>query len=87
MGMATFTRDTQQIRREFATLRTLFDHIRSLPTVDRSLFRELSMGMSDDYPIAISEGSTMIRIGTGIFGAKPYESPPTQAALSKNRQA
>jgi pyridoxal phosphate enzyme (YggS family) len=72
MGMATFTDNTEQIRHEFGTLRTLFDEIRSLPNVDCSVFCELSMGMSDDYPTAIEEGSTMVRIGTGIFGARKY---------------
>jgi pyridoxal phosphate enzyme (YggS family) len=72
MGMATFTDDTTQIRREFGSLRKLFGEIRFMPAVDHSVFRELSMGMSDDYRIAIEEGSTMIRIGTGIFGARHY---------------
>ncbi|MDR1380615.1 MAG: YggS family pyridoxal phosphate-dependent enzyme [Tannerella sp.] len=72
MGMATFTDDTEQVRREFGALRTLFEEIRCMPAVDRSVFRELSMGMSDDYPAAISKGSTMVRIGTGIFGARQY---------------
>ena len=73
MGMATFTDDSGQVRREFRTLRTLFDEIRKLPEVDTSLFTELSMGMSDDYSIAIEEGSTMVRIGTAIFGKRTYE--------------
>jgi uncharacterized pyridoxal phosphate-containing UPF0001 family protein len=70
MGMATFTDDSGQVRREFRTLRTLFDAIRKLPDFDPSLFTELSMGMSDDYSIAIEEGSTMVRIGTAIFGRR-----------------
>jgi len=70
MGMATFTDDTEQIRREFRTLRMLFNAIKSLPATDKSLFTELSMGMSDDYLIAIDEGSTMVRIGSVIFGVR-----------------
>jgi pyridoxal phosphate enzyme (YggS family) len=71
MGMATFTDDAQQVRREFAALRRLFDEIRrTAPEGCRSVFRELSMGMSDDYRIAVEEGSSMIRIGTGIFGER-----------------
>ncbi|MDR3253184.1 MAG: YggS family pyridoxal phosphate-dependent enzyme [Tannerella sp.] len=67
MGMATFTDDTEQVRREFASLRALFDDIRSLPTIDCSVFANLSMGMSDDYTIAVEEGSNMVRIGRSIF--------------------
>lgn len=68
MGMATFTDNPEQVRREFKALKTLFDEIKSMPTTDPSVFTELSMGMSDDYPIAIEEGSTIVRIGTAIFG-------------------
>ena len=70
MGMATFTDDTEQVRREFRALRTLFDHIKSLPATDKSVFTELSMGMSDDFRIAIEEGGTMVRIGSAIFGER-----------------
>ena len=69
MGMATFTSDSEAVRREFRTLRRLFDDIRSMPTTDQSLFASLSMGMSDDYQLAIEEGSTMVRIGTAIFNS------------------
>lgn len=66
MGMATFTEDTNQVRREFKTLHSLFEKLKSnLPTMDT-----LSMGMSGDYKIAIAEGSTMVRIGSSIFGAR-----------------
>lgn len=67
MGMATFTDDTEQIGREFGLLHSLFDEIKALPDTDRSLFTELSMGMSDDYLIALEKGSTMVRIGTALF--------------------
>jgi pyridoxal phosphate enzyme (YggS family) len=72
MGMATFTDKEEQIRHEFRTLRTLFESIRTLPTIDKSTFTELSTGMSDDYPLAIAEGSTMVRIGTALFGEREY---------------
>jgi len=67
MGMATFTDDREQTRREFRTLKHLFDEIRTMPSIDPSMFSELSMGMSDDYKIAIEEGATMVRIGSAIF--------------------
>ncbi|MDR0394818.1 MAG: YggS family pyridoxal phosphate-dependent enzyme [Tannerella sp.] len=72
MGMATFTDDADRIRREFGILRNLFKEIKSMPDTDKDIFTELSMGMSDDYNTAIEEGSTMIRIGTGIFGTREY---------------
>lgn len=66
MGMATFTDDTNQIRREFRFLKTLFDSTKKIiPGISI-----LSMGMSGDYEIAIEEGSTMVRIGSSIFGAR-----------------
>ncbi len=71
MGMATFTDDTEQIQHEFQTLKGLFDTIKRSGKVGDS-FSELSMGMSDDYPIAIRNGSTMIRVGTLIFGQREY---------------
>jgi PLP dependent protein len=69
MGMATLTADQDQVRREFKSLKTLFDKIKSmnLPGV---AMKELSMGMSGDYNIAIEEGSTLVRIGTAIFGVR-----------------
>lgn len=68
MGMATFTEDKNQIRREFKNLKTHFDNLKEIiPKIDT-----LSMGMSGDYQIAIEEGSTMIRIGSSIFGERNY---------------
>ena len=67
MGMATFTDDTGQIKREFQTLKALFDEIKRSGKASDS-FTELSMGMSDDYAAAIQNGSTMIRVGRMIFG-------------------
>lgn len=68
MGMATFTNDQDQIRSEFKMLKKQFDWIQNLyPEAN-----ELSMGMSGDYEIAIEEGSTMIRVGSKIFGSRNY---------------
>jgi pyridoxal phosphate enzyme (YggS family) len=70
MGMATFTDDVNRIRSEFKSLRRLFDSIKNSAFANDDSFRELSMGMSDDYKTAIEEGSTMVRIGTSIFGLR-----------------
>ena len=67
MGMATYTKDTTQIAKEFKGLRSLFDEL--APTMGAD-FDTLSMGMSGDWNIAIDEGSTMIRVGSAIFGAR-----------------
>lgn len=68
MGMATFTSDQNQIRAEFASLKKHFDKAAS----QLEHCTVLSMGMSGDYPIAIEEGSTMIRVGSKIFGERNY---------------
>ena len=68
MGMATFTDDEEQIRKEFKTLSSLFQKLKRECFSMNNDFKELSMGMSDDYPIAIEEGSTLIRVGSKIFG-------------------
>ncbi|HEY8511400.1 MAG TPA: YggS family pyridoxal phosphate-dependent enzyme [Cyclobacteriaceae bacterium] len=70
MGMATLTDDEEQIRREFRGLRELFDKIKTMNTPSNVRFTELSMGMSSDYQIAIEEGSTLVRIGSAIFGER-----------------
>jgi pyridoxal phosphate enzyme (YggS family) len=70
MGMATFTTDTEQVRREFRALKTTFDKLKALPKPANVEMKELSMGMSGDYKIAIEEGSTMVRVGSAIFGAR-----------------
>jgi hypothetical protein len=71
MGMATFTDDKNQVRKEFKTLKALFEEIKTGDIItDRHDFTELSMGMTGDYEIAIEEGSTMIRIGSAIFGSR-----------------
>jgi len=72
MGMATFTPNTEQIRREFQNLHQIFQTLKQRYFADQSHFCEISMGMSDDFPIAIEEGSTMIRVGSTIFGQRNY---------------
>ena len=72
MGMATNTEDEAQIKREFSTLSAFFQEVKETYFRKVSSFKEISMGMSDDYPIAIEEGSTLIRIGSRIFGARNY---------------
>jgi pyridoxal phosphate enzyme (YggS family) len=70
MGMATFTDDERRIRSEFRKLKTLFDEVRRSELFPADQFSILSMGMSGDYIIAIEEGSTMVRIGSSIFGSR-----------------
>ncbi len=70
MGMATFTEDMDLVRKEFASLKGLFDELQKGHIRDLEHFTEISMGMSGDYRIAIEEGSTIIRIGTLIFGPR-----------------
>lgn len=72
MGMASNTDDMEQVRREFSTLSNFFSQVREKYFSDRENFCELSMGMSDDYPIAIEEGSTLVRVGSRIFGDRVY---------------
>jgi len=72
MGMATYTDNREQIRAEFRGLKTLFDQVKTQYFSDEPSFCELSMGMSDDYQIAIEEGSTLIRVGSSIFGHRVY---------------
>ena len=72
MGMASFVDDMQQVRKEFKTLKSHFDNLKQQYFIDNEYFTEISMGMSGDYEIAIEEGSTMVRIGTSIFGPRNY---------------
>lgn len=76
MGMGTFTDNVDQVRSEFHSLKDFFDEIKENVFSDNPSFREISMGMTDDYPIAIEEGSTLIRIGTKIFGERIYPEHP-----------
>ena len=74
MGMATFTDNKAQVRREFQVLKKIFDDLKQTYFVDKESFSEISMGMSDDYLMAIEEGSTMVRIGSLLFGKRSYSS-------------
>jgi len=71
MGMATFTEDQNQIRREFQSLKSLFNSLKPLKN-EHITMQTISMGMSGDYLLAIEEGSTMVRVGSAIFGARNY---------------
>lgn len=70
MGMATFTENTTQIRQEFQNLHSIYQELLSNYFSSNAEFKEISMGMSDDYTIAIEEGSTLIRVGSKIFGKR-----------------
>ena len=67
MGMATFTEDENQVRKEFEKLKNLFDHLSKTKSL-----QTLSMGMSDDFPIAIECGANSVRVGSAIFGRRDY---------------
>jgi pyridoxal phosphate enzyme (YggS family) len=70
MGMASFSNNQEQIREEFKTLKSTFDKLKSTFFDNEKSFNVISMGMSGDYKIAIEEGSTMIRVGSSIFGKR-----------------
>ncbi|MFN4880024.1 MAG: YggS family pyridoxal phosphate-dependent enzyme [Flavobacteriia bacterium] len=70
MGMASFTSDVQQIANEFQGLKKVFETLKGQYFADATYFKEISMGMSGDYPIAIQNGSTMVRVGSKIFGGR-----------------
>jgi pyridoxal phosphate enzyme (YggS family) len=70
MGMASFTSDVQQIANEFQGLKKVFETLKWQYFPDATYFKEISMGMSGDYPIAIQNGSTMVRVGSKIFGGR-----------------
>jgi PLP dependent protein len=72
MGMATFTSDKIQVQREFELLKSIFDKLKSNVFSQHPEFKDISMGMSDDFPNAIACGSTMVRIGSSIFGNRFY---------------
>ena len=72
MGMASFVEDREQIAAEFDQLKSIFDQAREKYISTLPNFKELSMGMSGDYDIAVEKGSTLVRIGTSIFGARNY---------------
>jgi pyridoxal phosphate enzyme (YggS family) len=70
MGMASFTDDAAQVRKEFASLKNMFIILKNTYFPFTSSFKEISMGMSGDYQIALEEGSTMIRVGSLLFGSR-----------------
>jgi pyridoxal phosphate enzyme (YggS family) len=70
MGMATFTDNKEQVKKEFHGLKKLFDRLRAMKLPTNIEMKELSMGMSQDYPIAVEEGSTLVRVGTAVFGSR-----------------
>ena len=72
MGMATNTDNQELIRKEFHTLKTYKDQLQSRFFTNHPEFKEISMGMSGDYTIAMEEGSTLVRVGSAIFGARNY---------------
>ncbi len=72
MGMATYTDDKSQVAKEFSVLANIFDQLKKKHFSKQEYFREISMGMSGDFDIAIKQGSTMVRIGSTIFGARNY---------------
>lgn len=70
MGMATFTENKAQVRNEFKSLKKLFEQVKIQGLPANMEMKELSMGMSQDYPLAVEEGSTLVRIGTALFGSR-----------------
>lgn len=72
MGMATFTDDEKQVELEFKTIRQEFEKIKQQYFLEDEKFSYCSMGMSDDYLLAIENGSNIVRVGTGIFGERIY---------------
>lgn len=70
MGMATFTNDISQVRDEFKSLKLIFDQLKGEYFSNKNDFKEISMGMSGDYLIAIEEGATIVRVGSSIFGSR-----------------
>lgn len=72
MGMATFTDNETEIKEEFSSLKHFFNELKQTYFADSDVFRELSMGMSHDYPLAIEAGSTLVRVGSKIFGERIY---------------
>lgn len=72
MGMATFTENMEQVAKEFAGLKRMFSAIKEKYFNSKNEFNQISMGMSGDYLLAIDNGSTMVRVGTGIFGERQH---------------
>jgi pyridoxal phosphate enzyme (YggS family) len=76
MGMATYSQNKVLIKNEFGNLKSLFEQLKNTYFKDNAAFKEISMGMSGDYEIAIEKGSTMIRIGSAIFGERERKIAP-----------
>ncbi len=72
MGMATYTEDQNQIIHEFGSLKSIFENLKNEHFSSKESFTQISMGMSGDYQLAIDQGSTMIRVGSSIFGLRNY---------------
>ena len=70
MGMASFSDNENQVRNEFKDLKTIFNQLKQAYFLGSTSFSEISMGMSGDYQMAIEEGSTMVRVGSSLFGAR-----------------
>jgi pyridoxal phosphate enzyme (YggS family) len=70
MGMASFTEDNETVRNEFQSLKKIFTNLKNEFFTKEDCFKEISMGMSGDYSLAIEEGSTMVRVGSSIFGTR-----------------
>lgn len=70
MAMASFTDNLEQVRQEFKTVKSIFNQIKAQYFLDSADFQSISMGMSNDYAIAIEEGSTIIRVGSKLFGSR-----------------
>jgi pyridoxal phosphate enzyme (YggS family) len=70
MGMASNTSDQKQVATEFRTLMQIFEALHNKYFAENSCFKEISMGMSGDYQLAIQNGSTMVRVGSKIFGGR-----------------
>ncbi|MBQ0022918.1 MAG: YggS family pyridoxal phosphate-dependent enzyme [Prevotellaceae bacterium] len=77
MAMATNTDNDEQIGREFESVKILFDELKSSVFANEDSFKEISMGMSGDYQIAMQHGSTLVRVGSMIFGERDYSKPFT----------
>ncbi len=72
MGMASYTPDSEQVSQEFSNLCKCFEHLKSNYFAEADYFKEISAGMSGDYHIAVEQGSTMVRVGSSIFGQRNY---------------
>ena len=70
MGMASFSDNEKQVRNEFKDLKTIFNHLKETFFLGSTSFSVISMGMSGDYQMAIEEGSTMVRVGSSLFGSR-----------------